>query len=478
MRAAFMAVSAPLARDMAHVGRARLECFLLAAALTLLGTPLTRGARMQFSGQGDVGDDTDAESLDEAEAGEAGEASEATRPFVGQVFGSGRFRLISELHAYPLPQDEADSMLEAASDVVPASEFHSEQFSLGVRLGNGNVGTTYLAERTECAKTTCTPENRTVALKFIYQMQRGKEMLSTANDKDPRLRKEITRMIHECGVLQGLQVRKQEDPNGASKLVNCLEACCPTCRPCQTGPSEPEYIVMEYAGEDGFDWVARSMTNTAAIADILTQVAEAIDYMAHLKPPIIHHDLKWENLAITEEKKAGNVLQRWVKVIDFGSALPVNAPWSKELSVVTREYEPPESIMGYAYKLPAYAYDVYSLGVMAIEDLCGYRDNKNLAALKENILKEHNHNAKSNTYLKWADTLGLKPQKANCVRSTAILLHPDPAHRPEPYRITFAADGTHVAAKLVRRASGNVSLKAKGKAPTAPRRSTSSAVPF
>jgi len=229
-----------------------------------------------------------------------------------------------------------------------------------------------------------------------------------------------------------LQVAKKHKPVGATRIVTCIEACCPSC-PCKTKKGDPPYIVMEYAGQDGLEWLKKHRYDKAGVANILTQMMQAIDYLCHLKPAVIHHDLKYANVAIVNKPKPQ------LKLIDFGAALRVRTGSTNESVVATEEYEPPESLDGFAYKVPAWSFDVFSVGIMALEGLCGFKDDAGLDSLRKEVWVEYRR--KQSHIVEYMDTLGLKDYEAFCARSIAPLLAPDPYNRPDPIAVRFTASG-------------------------------------
>lgn len=327
------------------------------------------------------------------------------------------------------------SLLEA--DMVPEERYHNRKYKIGERLGTGTYGVTYLATRERCDGKPCRGADKYVAVKFIYQRRTdGGFAFATGLEADRKLQEEMQRMVRECGFVKALQAKKAQNPEGASKITACHEACCPTCIKCKTRPNEPMYIVMDYAGEDGFYWIAKHADDKAAVADVLTQIIMGVGYLSHLDPPVIHHDLKWENIAIVESKTGTS---RRAKLIDFGATISATKVESKELTVVTPEYEPPESVDGFAYQGPAGAYDTFGIGIMALEGLCGFKDDAGLDSLRKEVWVEYRR--KQSHIVEYMDTLGLKDYEAFCARSIAPLLAPDPYNRPDPIAVRFTASG-------------------------------------
>jgi serine/threonine-protein kinase len=131
------------------------------------------------------------------------------------------------------------------------------------------------------------------------------------------------------------------------------------------------YLVMEFIEGS----TLREMLNKEGkvscrrMTEIISQVCNAIG-VAHQKE-IIHRDLKPDNIMIRQVKG-----QELVKVLDFGLAKLKESKLNEKLSVLTRpgvimgtpQYMSPEQFQ--AKELTNTA-DIYSLGVIAYEMLCG-----------------------------------------------------------------------------------------------------------
>lgn len=142
------------------------------------------------------------------------------------------------------------------------------------------------------------------------------------------------------------------------------------------------YIVMEYAEGQ----TLRDMLHTGArlragqALDIIIQVCDAVGF-AHEKG-IIHCDVKPQNVLVQPDGK--------VKVTDFGIARAFTAGTSEQRGKLwgTPYYAPPELISGQPLTP---ASDVYAVGVMLYEMLCGRRPFEGQTAAE--IARQHVTNA-------------------------------------------------------------------------------------
>jgi eukaryotic-like serine/threonine-protein kinase len=140
------------------------------------------------------------------------------------------------------------------------------------------------------------------------------------------------------------------------------------------------FLVLEFVeGSTLREEIAKGPMELGRALHISTQIAAALE-RAH-KLGIVHRDLKPENIKLIERNEDTN----FVKVLDFGIAkVPVgeftgerekNAPPGTALTQLgmvygTPEYMAPEQALGQPVDARA---DLYALGVMAYEMICGMR---------------------------------------------------------------------------------------------------------
>jgi serine/threonine protein kinase len=128
------------------------------------------------------------------------------------------------------------------------------------------------------------------------------------------------------------------------------------------------YLVMQFVeGTDLRAAMTAEGMNFQRAANILRQIGQALS-MAHEKG-VYHRDLKPENIMLENLDED----QEQVKLIDFGIARVVDSKVAsdRETTAVagTISYMAPEQLMG----KPSATSDIYALGIIAYEMLCGRR---------------------------------------------------------------------------------------------------------
>jgi serine/threonine protein kinase len=98
------------------------------------------------------------------------------------------------------------------------------------------------------------------------------------------------------------------------------------------------------------------------LGDILEGMLQGVRYLHELEPPLVHCDLKPENLLLSFCTET----QRWiVKVADFGLVSIVGGPWKPTVREGTLTYRAPERAIAANELTPAA--DIYSLGIILHE---------------------------------------------------------------------------------------------------------------
>lgn len=147
------------------------------------------------------------------------------------------------------------------------------------------------------------------------------------------------------------------------------------------------FLLMEYCNGGGLiDFMNTRLQHRLTepeILNIFTDVAEGVACMHYLRPPLLHRDLKVENVLITTTPTGGpgGGPKRRFKVCDFGSAAP---PKPAPQSVVecrlmeedvqkhtTLQYRSPEMVDVYRKQPIDEKSDIWALGVLLYK-LCYY----------------------------------------------------------------------------------------------------------
>ena len=216
------------------------------------------------------------------------------------------------------------------------------------RLGQGGMGEVWLAERADGR--IASP----VALKLVHQSV----MSSVANARFDRERSILASLDH-------------------AHIARLLDA--------GFADDGRPYLALEYVdGTPLTEWCDRQRCTVGERVGVFQQVASAVQY-AHANL-VVHRDLKPANIFVTRDGQ--------VKLLDFGiarlllngeaSATPLTRAAGRPLTLA---YAAPEQIAG----LPmTAASDVYSLGVVLYELLCGVRpyrlERESAAAIEAAIL--------------------------------------------------------------------------------------------
>jgi len=255
---------------------------------------------------------------------------------------AGDAELLAEVRALLKEMRELDPRLErpAVANLVPASRLPNEQPErigdfriLGV-LGAGGMGIVYEAEQAH--------PRRRVALKLLRS--------SFASDEERR------RFEHEGRALAWL------NHPGIATVYATGSA--------DAGFGLQPYIAMELVRGERLDLFAkRAELGTHARLELLARLCDAVHH-AHQKG-VIHRDLKPGNILVDEDGQP--------KILDFGVARVEGG----ELEAVTRHtsagallgtlpYMSPEQVLADPARIDVRT-DVYALGVIGYELLCGKR---------------------------------------------------------------------------------------------------------
>ena len=151
-------------------------------------------------------------------------------------------------------------------------------------------------------------------------------------------------------------------------------------------PCIPEYVAMYLS--DGKTYLIRQYIEGETLSEYLRkhgpmsaaemrgaamQVCDALRYLHSRKQPIIHRDIKAENIIVTENKE--------VKLIDFDIAREYDETAANDTVYYgTKEYSPPEQ---FGYAQTDARTDIYALGVLMLFMLTGSKEREGLAQVKD-----------------------------------------------------------------------------------------------
>ena len=243
---------------------------------------------------------------------------------------------LPKIDATGLNIELAGGLLQSGQQVGP--------YQLISPLGAGGMAEVWLAQRADGAF------KREVALKL---------------PKLSRLRQDLaSRFARECDILAGL-----EHPNIARLYDAGVSA------------EGVPYFAMEYvAGLPLTDWCDARHLGIRERLELFLQVLDAVQY-AHQRH-VIHRDIKPSNILVTDSGQA--------RLLDFGVAkLLAQDDEPSELTqlygrAMTPEYASPEFLRGDPIGEPT---DVYALGVVLYELLCGDRPHRLKAGASMGLLE-------------------------------------------------------------------------------------------
>jgi len=168
----------------------------------------------------------------------------------------------------------------------------------------------------------------------------------------------------ECEQNKAILKRRADDPVGASHICACYGEHISDGK--QT--NLPVFLVQEMCGQtlDKFfidKHKATGTTDVLVARNLTRQLLEGINFTQSSDPPRIHHDLKPENVAVTDSHE--------IKIIDWGAMISADNQSQFRRVVLTPAYTAPEVLSGFvSFAMPPHSYDVYAAGLMYLELLC------------------------------------------------------------------------------------------------------------
>ncbi|MBS3123007.1 serine/threonine protein kinase [Candidatus Woesearchaeota archaeon] len=210
-----------------------------------------------------------------------------------------------------------------------AAAIAQEGLELVRELGEGGEGKTYLLEK----------DGKHYAGKFL-----------TPEDADA---KSIEKLLHEAEVLQHLDHPRIPKYDGLVEL------------PELGGILTRREFIDDNNGRTSLRDLLKENKGLPEeqVAKVMDSVLEILEYLHDpaqhpaVRVPIVHRDIKPENVFVNAENEA--------YVIDFGVAKANNNTFTQVTAKGTRQYMPPEQLVGDGYPQS----DLYALGVTALEML-------------------------------------------------------------------------------------------------------------
>lgn len=187
-----------------------------------------------------------------------------------------------------------------------------ERYQIICQLGQGGMGTVYEAEDLKRF-------NKRVALKEI--------LVEFSNGSDSA-QPELARRAFE----REAKILTQVDHEAFPQVIDYFNE------------KDKQYLVMELVKGEELGDLLKNHQTSFAIEDVLKwadQLLDALDYLHTLTPPIIHRDIKPQNIKLTSRGK--------IKLLDFGIAKgeesPLNTITNQTFIAATLNYSPIEQIL-------------------------------------------------------------------------------------------------------------------------------------
>lgn len=125
------------------------------------------------------------------------------------------------------------------------------------------------------------------------------------------------------------------------------------------------YFVMEYISKgnlyDNVQKQRKKCFDTKTVAHFMKDLLSAVYYLHNMDPPIIHRDIKLENVLVNEEGR--------IKLTDFGWSNYIFDDEVRDTFCGTPVYQPPEMLNR---KEHDFSVDIWCLGVIMFEIITGY----------------------------------------------------------------------------------------------------------
>ncbi|CAK0796510.1 unnamed protein product [Prorocentrum cordatum] len=162
--------------------------------------------------------------------------------------------------------------------------------------------------------------------------------------------------MKECSLVVQIVKFKSSDPTGASRICECYEEHVSDAK----SINKPVFLIMEMCGTSltgkfiNYHKQRRS-TNVPGAREMAKQMLEGFDFMNSFKTPLIHHDLKPDNVVITDDGV--------IKVINWVPMVLASPSNRYARIAATPLYTPPEYSQGRCACS-------YAVGLMYMEMIC------------------------------------------------------------------------------------------------------------
>jgi len=239
----------------------------------------------------------------------------------------------------------------------PGTEFDGKEMK---HLGMGQFGDVWQATD---------PETGEEVVVKIFHLRTGETewQYLTWNMADKRMKWTMRKSIEECKLVQKMvDSGKTLYPSGASHICACKDE---HISEGITNPNGLMYTVWEKAGREDLTTLklpAKLEDRVQAARSITKQVAEVLTLLSMLDPPLIHHDLKPDNIMVSGEFSEGLD----VKLIDFGCFIPATEEMRTSISMGDPIFMPPEHYWDNAFADPPSSFDIWALGLIHLQLIC------------------------------------------------------------------------------------------------------------
>jgi len=242
------------------------------------------------------------------------------------------------------------------------SAFPAGSVGSNKHLGKGSFGDTW--------KAWDKVRGKDVAVKIFFK---GEYYVTPSLVKAKGLQGQLKEAAAECKDIIEIMAKRETYEQGAGHICECYEAHTSD----KANQESPLYLVQEMCGTSLHEAFVQSINDPNAFGkahptlakdpkwplEAVAGTLEGVKFLSELG--YIHHDLKLENVVVTEDGAA--------KIIDFGGLTTMEKA-AVEGGVCTSVYTPKEVRCPYAPGVdpgaPVYSFDDYSVGIMLFVVSC------------------------------------------------------------------------------------------------------------